>query len=140
MLIPNPKSYKNLIVWQKAKKLVLKIYHILKGFPKEETYGLTSQMKRAAISVVSNIAEGNQRRTKKGRIRFFNIAQGSLIELDCQLDIAFELNFLSKNDYKEILESINKTGFLLTRFIKSEIKRKDLIDPTNHIDPPNPTN
>jgi len=65
MFIRNLKSYRKLIVWQKAKKLVLKIYHILKGFPREELYVLAAQMKRSAISVTSNIAEGNQRRSNQ---------------------------------------------------------------------------
>ena len=129
MFIRDLKSYRKLITWQKAKKLVLKIYHILKGFPREELYGLTSQMKRSAISVTSNIAEGNQRRSIKDKIRLFNIAQGSLIELDCQLEIALELNFLSKKEYEEGLELINKTGFLLTQLIKSKLNPTT---PTNH--------
>lgn len=120
----NPKSYRDLIVWQKAKTLTLEIYHILKKFPKEELYGLSSQMKRCAISIASNIAEGNQRQGNKDKLRFLNIAQGSLTELDCQVDIGFELNFISKEDYKSILESINKTGYLLTRFIQSKIDKK----------------
>jgi len=124
MNIFNAKNYKNLIVWQKAKKLVLKIYHILKIFPREELYGLTSQMKRASISIASNIVEGNQRAGKKDKIRFLNIAHGSLIELDCQLEIALELNFLTNKDYEEVLELINKTSYLLTRLIQSEINKK----------------
>jgi len=123
-MIFNPKSYRDLIVWQKAKTLTLKIYHILKGFPKEEMYGLNSQMKRCAISVASNIAEGNQKYGKKEKLRFLNIAQGSLIELDCQLDIGLALGFIKENEYKETLELINKTGYLLCRFIQYEIDRK----------------
>ncbi|MBU1018284.1 four helix bundle protein [Patescibacteria group bacterium] len=124
MDIFNAKNYKNLIVWQRSKDLVLKIYHILKTFPKEELYGLVTQMKRSAISIASNIAEGNQRRTKKDKIRFLNIAHASLVELDCQLKIALELNFLTNKDYKEALELINKTSFLLTRFIQSEMDQQ----------------
>jgi four helix bundle protein len=127
----NSKSYRNLVVWQKAKELVLKIYKVTKSFPKEELYILTSQIKRAAISVLSNIAEGNQRRTKKNRIYFFNIAQGSLIELGCQLEIAFELGFILKNDYKSTLIILNQTGYLLTRFIQSEINRSNLSHHSN---------
>ena len=128
-MISNPKNYRNLIVWQKSKILVLRIYHILKGFPKEEIYGLAAQMKRAAISCASNIAEGNQRKSAQDKIRFLGIAKGSLIELDCQLDLALELNFLNSKEYKEILEIINKTGHLLTRFIQSELDKKNPINP-----------
>jgi four helix bundle protein len=136
-MISNPKNYRNLIVWQKSKTLVLRIYHILKSFPKEEIYGLTAQMKRAAISCASNIAEGNQRKSILDKIRFLGIAQGSLIELDCQLDLALDLHFLSITDYKETLEIINKTGYLLTRFIQSELDKKNHI---NHISPTYPIN
>ncbi len=120
MINVNSISYKNLIVWQKAKELVVQIYRITKKFPKEELYVLTSQMKRAAISIASNIAEGNQRRSKKERIRFFNISQGSLIELTCQNDLALELGFISDIDFKNTVEVLNKTGYLLTKFILSE--------------------
>lgn len=120
MFIRNHKSYRHLIVWQKAKELVLKIYHILKRFPREEIYVLSAQMKRSAISVASNIAEGNQRRWEKDKLRLFNIAQGSLIELDCQLELALELNFLTEDEYREALEVLNKTGYLLTRLIQSK--------------------
>lgn len=122
----NSKSYRNLVVWQKAKTLVLEIYRITKVFPKEEIFILTSQIKRAAISVLSNIAEGNQRRSKKNRIYLFNIAQGSLIELGCQLELSFELKFISKHDYESILITLNQAGYLLTRFIQSEINRSNL--------------
>jgi len=116
----NSKSYRNLIVWQRAKELVIQIYHITKTFPKEENYILVSQMKRAAISIISNIAEGNQRRSKKDKIRFLNIAQGSLIELGCQLEIALELKFINKIDYEETNKILNRAGYLLTKFIQSE--------------------
>ena len=112
-------SYKKLVVWQKAKSLIVLLYRILKKFPKEELYGLSSQMKRASISVASNIAEGNQRHGEKDRARFFNIAQGSLIELNCQLDIALELGFVEKNDYCNMDQMVNQTGYLLTRLIQS---------------------
>lgn len=131
-------TFRDLIVWQKSKELVLQTYKILRTFPKEEVFGLSSQMKRAAISVSSNIAEGNQRRSIKERNRFFNIAQGSLIELDCQLEISLELDFISKMEYKNTLELINKTGFLLTRLIKSEIHKT--CPPTNPTKPTKPTN
>jgi len=132
----NPKNYKNLIVWQKAKELVLKIYHIQESFPKEEIYGLSAQMKRASISCASNIAEGNQRKTSKEKIRFLNISQSSLIELDCQLELALNLHFLNKKEYMETLEIINKTSYLLTRFIQSELDKT----PIDRIYPINPKN
>lgn len=119
-------SYRKLIVWKEAKNLIVQIYQITGLFPKEELYILAAQMKRSAISIASNIAEGNQRRSGPDRMRFFNIAQGSHIELDSQLEIALQLKFVSQIDYKKILELINKVGYLLTKLIQSEINR------TNH--------
>lgn len=135
MFEQNMTSFRNLIAWQKAKALIIKIYHILRIFPKDELYGLTSQIKRASISIASNIAEGNQRRTTPDRLRFFNIAQGSLIELDCQLDIALELKFINIMDYRDTLESVNKAAYFLTKLIQSEINPKN---PKNHKHHTNP--
>ena len=87
------KSYENLSVWQKAHSLVLEIYIITKNFPKEELYGLTSQLRRAAISVPANIAEGFGRFSVAEKIRFYNISQGSLNEVKYYLLLAKELKF-----------------------------------------------
>ena len=127
-------NFRKLIVWKEAKNLTLQIYRITYLFPKEELYVLTAQMKRASISVASNLAEGNQRRSDRDRMRFFNIAQGSLVELESQLEIALELKFISTTNYEKTLEHINKTGYLLTKFIKSEIDRTN---PTNRTNPNN---
>ena len=96
-------GYKNLIVWQKSLLLVTKIYEITKEFPKDETFGLISQMKRAAVSIPSNIAEGSRRVTKKDKNNFYSIAFGSGSELETQIEIAFHLNFISKNQYDELI-------------------------------------
>jgi four helix bundle protein len=116
-------NYKKLVVWIKAKELVVQLYRILKKFPKDEIYGLTAQMKRASVSVASNIAEGNQRRSTKEKLRFFNISQGSLVELDCQMNIAFDLEFIGQDDYNAMDELINKSGYLRTRLIQSEMDK-----------------
>ena len=131
----NSNSYRNLIAWQRAKELVVQIYNITDHFPKSELYVLTSQMKRASISVVSNIVEGNQRRWEKDRLRFFNISQGSLVELGCQLDVAFELNFVSEIDFKKTLEILNKTGYLLMRLMQTKYNPNTLPNPSNRSNP-----
>ena len=84
----NIKSYKDLIVWQKSLKLAVKVYDLTDKFPREELYGLTSQMRRAAVSVPSNIAEGRGRGTKKDFVQFLRIAFGSISELQTQVEIA----------------------------------------------------
>jgi len=94
-----PHSYKDLIAWQKAKHLAVMIYGLTDRFPRSEAYGLTSQMRRCAVSVASNIAEGQGRRTQGEFVQFLGHARGSLLELQTQAAIAFELQFLSSSDH-----------------------------------------
>ena len=108
-------SYKNLIVWQKAMDLVVVLYKITASFPKEEIYGLSSQIKRAAVSIPSNIAEGSRRSSRKDFRNFLLIAFGSGSELETQLEIAERLSFVQKSDLvlaenllSEIMKMINK--------------------------------
>jgi four helix bundle protein len=86
-----PGSYRDLLVWQKGIALVVEIYQLTRAFPADERFGLTAQMRRAAVSVPSNIAEGHARRTTGECIQFISIAEGSLAELDTQLVIAIRL-------------------------------------------------
>lgn len=113
-------SFRKLIVWQKAKELTLLIYKITKSFPIEERFAMSSQMRRAAYSLLANIAEGNSKIHTKDRKNFFNISFGSLTELDCFSEIAYELKYISKQDYLNIVEFINKVAYLLVNFIKSQ--------------------
>jgi four helix bundle protein len=86
-------NYKNLVVWQKSIALVKLVYHLTGSFPSDEKFGIISQMRRAAVSVPSNIAEGQARRTTGDYIRFISNAEGSLAELDTQLIISIELSY-----------------------------------------------
>ena len=113
-------SFRKLIVWRKGKELVLLIYKTTKNFPAEERFAMTSQMRRAAYSFLANIAEGNSKNHQRDRLNFFNIAKGSLAELDCFAELAYELKYINKDDYEKILEYINKSGYLLNQFIKSQ--------------------
>ena len=97
------KTYKELDVWLKSRSLVKDVYLITQSFPKEELYGLVSQMRRCAVSIPSNIAEGYGRQYKKETIQFFHIARGSLYELETQLFIAFDLNYLIESKQKELI-------------------------------------
>lgn len=108
-------SYRELTVWQKGIDLVTEVYQITSGFPKEEIYGLTSQMKRSAVSIPSNIAEGYARKHKKEYIQFLRIAFGSGAELETQIEIAKKLNFideektrLTENLLEEVMKMLNK--------------------------------
>ena len=89
-------SYRELIVWQKAIELAKAVYSFSQGLPREEVYGLASQLRRAAISVPSNIAEGQARRTTGEFVHFLSMAEGSLAEIDTQLVLAVELGFASQ--------------------------------------------
>ncbi len=109
------KSFKDLIVWQKAYKLVLEIYKITKVFPKSETYGLIQQMRRAAISIPSNIAEGYGRKYKAEYQQFLSIAYASLLELETQYLLSLDLNYINKNEIIENL--IKEVGSMLYRMI-----------------------
>ena len=96
-------TFKDLKVWQKAHQLTLLIYRTTSDFPPEEKFGLVSQMRRAAVSVSSNIVEGFRRSTTKDNIHFYNIADSSLEELKYQSLLSFDLNFLEKNAYNQII-------------------------------------
>ena len=91
------KSFTDLIVWQKGHALVLEIYKITSFFPKEELYGLTSQIKRAIISVTSNLAEGFVRHSKKEKVQFYYVSLGSITEVQNHLIIARDLHFITLN-------------------------------------------
>ena len=90
------KNYKELKVWEKAYKLCLDIYRVTKRFPKEEIYGLTSQIRRSAVSIPSNIAEGYGRKTTSEYVRFLYIAYGSVCELETQTMISGDLDYMKK--------------------------------------------
>jgi four helix bundle protein len=98
----NKYSYKTLNVYQDAKKFVVDVYKLLKTFPSEERYALCDQIRRAAISVTSNITEGTSRFSKKEKAHFLEIAYASLMEVDSQLDISVELEYISLEEYKSI--------------------------------------
>ena len=107
-----------LIVWQRSHELVLMIYQITKVFPQEELYGLTSQIRRAAVSIPSNIVEGRARGFSKEYKRFLLMARGSLEEVKYQLLLAMDLQYIEDEKYKEILNIADEVGRLLSGLIK----------------------
>jgi len=110
-------SYRDLMVWQKSMQLVTFTYEMTGGFPKIEQYGLTSQMRRAAVSVPSNIAEGFGRQLQGGFIRFLIIARGSLFELQTQVEIALNLQFLTQIVFQKMVTFTQEVKRMLNRFI-----------------------
>lgn len=118
------KSFTDLQVWQAGHKLAIAIYEVTKSFPKEEMYSLVDQMRRAAISITSNVAEGFGRQTYKEKIQFYYIAQGSLTELKNQLLLAKDIHYLKKEDFDKIAEMANTTHKFLHGLIR---KSKELL-------------
>ena len=102
------KNFKNLKIWQKGIDLVVDTYTKIEHFPKEELFGLSSQIKRSAISIPSNIAEGSGRGTDKDFNRFLDVALGSSFELETQLIIANRLKFLNDTDYSSLTEQLDE--------------------------------
>lgn len=111
------KEFTDLIAWQEAHKLVIKIYIITKKFPKEELFGLTSQIRRAVVSVSSNIAEGFGRMGYKEKLRFYYISQGSLIEVKNQIFIARDIGLIVDNETRDIINQVELTHQLLQGLI-----------------------
>ncbi len=114
------KSFQELLVWQKAHKLALEVYRVTNVFPKFELLNLVSQMRRCAVSVPSNIAEGFTRQTLKESLRFYNIADGSLEELKYQLILSKDLQYLKAEDYQKINSLAEEVGKLLNGWKKSQ--------------------
>lgn len=119
------KSFEELTIWQEARELTNRIYMLSKRFPKEELYGLTSQIRRASLSIMSNIAEGFNRRSTKEFINFLIIAKASTFEVQNDLYIALDLNYINNEDFQvsynhaqKIAMSINK----LITYLKSQVK------------------
>lgn len=115
-------SFEKLLVWQKSRILAGEIYKITSKFPKEELFGMTSQMRRCAISIPSNLAERSGRNSMKDKARFTEIAFGSGLELVNQLIIALDLNFITENEYVEIRNKIQEVTFLLDALQKAQLK------------------
>jgi four helix bundle protein len=111
------KAYTDLDVWQRSRKLASLVYSLTKNFPKDELFGLTNQLRRAAVSVPSNIAEGCGRQHITEAVQFFFIARGSLYELETQLYISFDQHYLNEADLKNGLEEITACKQMLHGFI-----------------------
>lgn len=114
----NIKSYKDLLIWQKGIDIVTNLYQLVENFPKEELYALSSQLKRAAVSIPSNIAEGYGRNSTQSYIHFVSISRGSLFELETQLLVAQKLKFI-KNEilFSNIMNQITEETKMINSFI-----------------------
>jgi four helix bundle protein len=113
------RSYQDLAIWKKAMELVVQVYHLTRHFPREEMHGLTSQMRRAAVSIPTNIAEGWGRGSRKEYIQFLRIARGSLLELETLLAISRSLRYLSQEDMQTTLALVEEISRMLSGLIAS---------------------
>lgn len=111
------KTFRDLLIWQKAMTLVTNCYSISSSFPKEEMFGLTSQIRRCSISIPSNISEGYGRGTNKDYHRFLTISLGSLFEFQTQLEIAYNLQYTSVDNFKKLYEDTRELERMLSSFI-----------------------
>ena len=111
-------DYKELDVWKKCRKLTKSVYEVTESFPKEEIFGLTNQVRRAAVSVVSNIAEGCGRQHAKDAIQIFYIARGSLYEVETQLYVALDQEYVKQEAFDEIMAEVTSCKQMLNGLIK----------------------
>ena len=112
-----PSGHRGLVVWQRAMSLAAEVYAVTNSFPRHELFGLTSQLRRAAVSIPSNIAEGAARSTTRDLLSFLHIARGSQAEIETQVLLASTLGYLSEEDRIRLLKCIDETGRLLTATI-----------------------
>ena len=125
-------TYKHLIVWQKSILLAKNIYTLSQTFPKAETFALASQMQRAAVSIASNIAEGNGRASRNEYVHFLSIARGSCFELDTQLTICREIGYKTPKELEESFFLLQEIGRILNAMIRSlSTNSKDAKSPNN---------
>lgn len=117
------KTYRELIVWQKSMKLVTLIYQVTKNFPENEKFALVSQIQRCAISIPSNIAEGYGRNSLNDYIRFLNISNGSLYELQTQVEIAYNLKYIEKSTFEKVYENSREIERMMSSLVR-KLKEK----------------
>ena len=118
------KCYRDLIAWQKAMLLVAEVYRLTAGFPREEVYGLKSQLRRASVSVPSNIAEGHGRATRGEYVQFLCHARGSLCELETQIILSQQLGYVTQEQEREALARADEVGRILNGVILSLERKK----------------
>ena len=121
-------SFKDIIAWQKGYEFVLLTYKVTRQFPDFEKYGLSSQFQRAAVSIVANIAEGYRKLSKADKLRFMNIAQGSLEECRCYVMLSKDLGYITEDEFQSLTFSIDGTSFYLNAYCKAIKEDKGIHD------------
>ena len=118
-VMPVTQSFRDLKVWGEAMLLVEDVYRLSRRFPPDERFGLTSQLRRAAVSIPSNIGEGGRRKRRKSHLHHLDIGWGSQGEVDVQLEIALRLSYIDAAAHKQIAERVDRVGKMLNRLIES---------------------
>ena len=121
-------SFEDVIAWKKAHAFVLSVYKVTKGFPDDEKFGLTSQFRRAAVSIEANIAEGYRKIGKQDKLRFFNISQGSLSECKDYIILAKDLEYINMEQYQELWQSSEEANRLLISYCNGIINNSGIKD------------
>ena len=116
--------FENVSAWQKARQFILHVYKVTKRFPDDEKFGLTSQFRRAAVSIAGNIAEGYKRMGKDDKLRFYNYAQGSLEECRCYIILGYDLSYIDQNESDMLMQEIEETSKFLNSYSSAIINRK----------------
>ena len=121
-------SFKDIIAWQKAYEFVLLVYKATKKYPDFEKHGLSSQFQRAAVSIVANIAEGSKKLSKADKLRFMNIAQGSLEECRCYVMLSKDLEYITEEEFKSLTFSVEGASFYLNAYCKAITEDRGIHD------------
>ena len=121
-------SFENVVAWQKAHAFTLLVYQLTREFPKDEMFGLTSQFRRAAVSIEANIAEGYKKLGKADKLRFLNIAEGSLAECRTYVILAKDLKYIKEQHYADLFVSLEEASKLLTSYCKGIINNNGIQD------------
>ena len=119
-------SFENIVAWRKAHQFTCLVYSITRDFPEDEKFGLTSQFRRAAMSIGANIAEGYKKLSKADKLRFFNISEGSLAECQNYIILSQDLGYLGKEEYIELCNSAAEVGKLLTSYSNAIINNNGI--------------
>ena len=122
------RSFKDLDCWQKAHEFVVSVYKVTNMFPDDERYGLTSQFRRAAVSIAANICEGYRKLSRSDKLRFMNIAQGSLEECRYYIILSHDLNYIDQNKYENLEYLINGTSWKLNGYAEAINQNKGVTD------------
>ena len=121
-------GFENVIAWQKAHSFVISVYTITRDFPKEELYGLTSQFRRAAVSIEANIAEGYRKLSKSDKLRFFNISQGSLEECRNYILLTRDLHFADDEAVQQLTQQLEQASWFLNKYCQGIINNNGVSD------------